>query len=151
MAKKKSHKKSASKKHLLRKAVAKKVTTRKTSRKKIAKKTAVRKTGPRAGIVGERLTLSSIKNVDLTQLKHRVRANPALAGMFGFINTFLQASEYEVIQMMAHSGVWQGTVPPDPGGKGMVEFGLLDYWLNNPGNNKYLLWLKKIWPLVVGK
>lgn len=33
----------------------------------------------------------------------------------------------------------------------MVEFGLLDYWINNPGSNEYLLWLKKVWPHLAGK
>lgn len=45
---------------------------------------------------------------------------------------FLEASQYGLIQLMVHNGIWHGTVPADPGGSGELEFGLVPYWIANP-------------------
>jgi hypothetical protein len=87
-----------------------------------------------------------LTDAQLNAMKARVQANPRLAAMFSSANPFLQASEYEVIQMMAHSGAWTGTVPsnPNPGVSGSVEFGLFDYWLNSWANNPNSSWEEKL-------
>src|ERR1700722_3807310 len=71
----------------------------------------------------------------LSAMKQRVQADPKLAAMFSSLNTFLQASEYEVIEMMVHANIWSPPAPKNPGGSGSVEFGLFDYWRNNPGKS----------------
>ena len=70
----------------------------------------------------------------LSAVKARLQANPKLSAIFDDLIDFLQASEYQVILMMGHSGVWPPPIPanPNPGVTGSVEFGLFDYWLNNP-------------------
>lgn len=157
---KEPRKKSTSKKYESRKAAAKKVTAIKKGAKKAAPKKPASRTPstahppvPQVAAAGKRITFSQVTDTDLARVKQRVQADPRLAGMFGFINTFLEASEYQVIKMMGHSNVWiNPPIPPNPhpGVDGAVEFGLLDYWINNPGNNKYLLWLKnKFWPKVI--
>lgn len=98
----------------------------------------------------EELMPRQVTAAQLIAMKQRVQADPKLAVMFSSMNSYLQASEYEVIEMMVHSGVWSGTVPPNPGGSGAVEFGLLDYWLNNPGNDKVLQDLVEVWKWLVG-
>lgn len=46
---------------------------------------------------------------------------------------FIEASEYELIQLMIGNNIWINTGPvSDPGGSGDIEFGLLPYWINNP-------------------
>ena len=151
MPKKKPRKKS--KKPAPPKTVARKTKGTKTGAKKATARNTVQKKASGAAAAGKRMTFSQLTDAHLLQMKQRVQADPQLAGMFGFINTFLEASEYEVIEMMVHSNVWiKPPIPQNPGGTGAVEFGLLDYWINNPGNNKYLLWLKnKFWPKVIGK
>lgn len=47
---------------------------------------------------------------------------------------FLEASEYELILLMNHNGLWTKPLPPDPGGDGEAEFGLFPYWVNNPSD-----------------
>jgi len=86
----------------------------------------------------------------LSAMKERVRANPRLSAMFGSLTLYLEASEYEVIQMMVNGGVWSGPVPAPPGGSGSVEFGLFDYWLNNPGDSYPLQLLVWLWKELIG-
>jgi hypothetical protein len=85
----------------------------------------------------------------LKKMKARIQADPVLRSATGFFNTFIQASEYIVIQMMQKAGVWSGPAT-NPGGKGAVEFGLLDYWMNNPGNDPILKGLRDIWKAMIG-
>src|SRR5262245_34420220 len=66
---------------------------------------------------------------------------------------YLEASQYDLIQMAVHDNVWIGPVPPNPGGEGSIEFGLVPYWIANPPAfvqdyiNQYPV-LKDIWWLL---
>jgi hypothetical protein len=86
----------------------------------------------------------------LSAMKQRVQADPKLAAMFSSLNTFLQASEYEVIEMMVHANIWSGPAPKNPGGSGSVEFGLFDYWLNNPGTSWEWQLFVSFWKTLAG-
>src|SRR5580700_446802 len=92
---------------------------------------------------------------ELSVMRANVQADPRLSGIFSSLTPFLQASEYEVIEMMVHAGIWSGPVPnnPNPTVSGSVEFGLFDYWLNNPSNSvEWALqaaWLALVGPLPV--
>jgi hypothetical protein len=101
---------------------------------------------------GEDLMPSKTTAEQLSAIKARVHADPRLGWIFSSLTDFLQASEYEVIEMMVHNGVWSGAVPanPNPGVSGSVEFGLFDYWLNNPGDDPLLKDIAWLWKLTVG-
>lgn len=86
----------------------------------------------------------------LNAMKQRVQSDPKLAAMFSSLNTFLQASEYEVIEMMVHANIWSGPAPKNPGGSGSVEFGLFDYWLNNPGTSWEWQLFVSFWKTLAG-
>jgi hypothetical protein len=93
------------------------------------------------------------REIDAAQLdamKQRVQADPKLFAMVSSLNAFLQASEYEVIQMMVHAGRWSPPAAKDPGGSGSVEFGLFDYWLNNPGESWEWQVCVTIWKALAG-
>jgi|SRR5215831_11361330 len=155
MPKKKPGKKPASKKYPARKA-PKKVSAKKGSAGKSApKKTVVKKTVhtatvPKTAVARKAIKLAALKKADLVRMKKHVESDSRLAGIFSYFNTFLQASEYEVIQMMVRAKVWSGPIPPNPGGSGNAEFGTLDYDLNNPGSNPFLQGFADLWKFVVG-
>ena len=129
--------------------------TRKATRRAPVLRPASSKAGSRiAGAPGaakKRLSVSGVTNAHLAQMERGVRADFTLRLMFNAINSFLEASEYEVIEMMVKSKVWTGPAPVDPGGSGNVEFGMVPYLLNHPGNNRFLITIKRMWPHVVGK
>jgi len=156
---KKPRKKSTSKKHTLKKHTLKKTTkkvtakkkgTKKLSPKKVAPKRASKKAVPKAAAAGKARLLANLTEADLIQMKARALADPRTAGMFSFLNSYLQASEYQVIEMMVNAKVWSGPVPPNPGGNGEAQFGTLDYDLNNPGSSVTLQDLARVWKFVVG-
>jgi len=60
------------------------------------------------------------------------RSDPEVFISVSEIIDFLEASQYELIQLMVQNGIWQGMVPPDPGGEGSIEFGLVPYWISDP-------------------
>lgn len=60
------------------------------------------------------------------------RTIPSVTTSIFDLITYLEASQYELIQLMVANGIWQGTVPPDPGGDGAMELGLVPYWIKNP-------------------
>jgi hypothetical protein len=91
-----------------------------------------------------------VNAAQLSAMKQRVQADPKLAAMFSSLNTFLQASEYEVIEMMVHANIWSGPAPKNPGGSGSVEFGLFDYWLNNPGTSWEWQLFVSFWKTLAG-
>lgn len=75
-----------------------------------------------------------------------------LSELSGLIR-FLEASQYSLIQLMQHNGIWQGQVPPDPGGSGELEFGLVPYWIANPSSviSEWLdkhSYLKVLWNVI---
>jgi len=45
---------------------------------------------------------------------------------------FLEASEFELIQLMIENGIWKGPAPVRRRGKGELEFGIIPRWLNHP-------------------
>jgi hypothetical protein len=160
---KKPHKKSTSKKHASKKHTLKKPTKKVTAKKKGTAKKGTKKLSPKkapkraskkavtkAAAAGKANPFANLTEADLVQMKARAQADPSVAGMFSFLNTYLQASEYQVIQMMVNAKVWSGPVPLNPGGKGAAEFGTLDYDLNNPGSDKILQDLAWAWKFVVG-
>lgn len=88
---------------------------------------------------------------ELVQMKAKTASDPRLLAVFGFLNTYLQNCENQLIQVMVHNGIWTSPpAPPPPVSSGDVEFGLLGYWLNNPGDNTVLKDLQKAWKFVVG-
>jgi hypothetical protein len=151
---KKPRKKSTSKKHTsrkgARKVTAKKKGTKKLAPKKVASKKGYKKAVPKAAAIGKSSPFAHLSEADLIRMKARALADPKVAGMFSFLNTYLQASEYQVIEMMVNARVWSGPIPKDPGGRGAAEFGTLDYDLNNPGSDKILQDLAWAWKIVVG-
>lgn len=151
---KKPRKKPTSKKNTSRKAptkvTAKKKGAKKAGPKKVAHKKAHKKAVPRAAVAGNARSLGRLTEADLVRMKRRVQGDPSVAGMFSSLNTYLQASEYQVILMMVNARVWSGPVPNNPGGNGTAEFGTLDYDLNNPGSSVILQDLQKVWKFVVG-
>ena len=60
------------------------------------------------------------------------RTIPSITTSIFDLVSYLEASQYELIQLMVNNGIWQGTVPPDPGGDGAMELGLVPYWIKNP-------------------
>jgi hypothetical protein len=60
------------------------------------------------------------------------RTIPSVTASVLDLTTYLEASQYELIQLMVANGIWQGPVPPDPGGEGTMELGLVPYWIKNP-------------------
>jgi hypothetical protein len=81
-------------------------------------------------------------DTELTQIKQRVQSNLKLQKLGSSLNGFLRASEYQLIQMMIENKVWNGPKPPDPGGQGSVEFGLLPYWLSTAPARVKWAWTK---------
>jgi hypothetical protein len=57
-----------------------------------------------------------IDAAQLNAMKQRVQSDPKLAAMFSSLNTFLQASEYEVLEMMVHANKWSGPHPKTQAG-----------------------------------
>lgn len=68
----------------------------------------------------------------LDHFKYRLKNDDTLKAQMTSITSYLAASEYQVIQLMVHNNIWQGSVPPNPGTTGNVEFGLVPYWTYNP-------------------
>ena len=92
-----------------------------------------------------------LTEAELVHMKAKAMSDPKSLAIFGFLNTYLQNSENQLIQVMVHNGIWTSPPsPPPPVSSGDVEFGLLDYWLNNPGDNTVLNDLQKAWKFVVG-
>lgn len=81
------------------------------------------------------------------------RTMPSTATSIFQLIDYLEASQYELIQLMVANGIWQGPVPPDPGGDGAMELGLVPYWIKNPPDfiqdflDKNLL-LRGVWDVV---
>lgn len=76
--------------------------------------------------------LRTFSDLEKAQIQQRLQSDSKLQALAGSLNTFLQASEYQLIQMMAANKIWAPPPSPvDPGGNGSLEFGLVDYWLNN--------------------
>ena len=86
---------------------------------------------------------------ELVQMKAKAMSDPKALAIFGFLNTYLEDCENQLVQVMVHNNIWTGT-PPAPVSSGDLEFGLLDYWLNNPGDNTVLQDLQEAWKWVVG-
>lgn len=62
----------------------------------------------------------------------------------------LEASQYQVIQMMVANNIWIGAVPPKPEGEGELELGLLPRWIAYPPDfiTEFLdahSWVKFLW------
>lgn len=64
--------------------------------------------------------------------RQRLTRDPSLMLSFSELVQFLEASEYQLIELMVHNKIWSGAVPPNPGGTGELEFGLIPYWVNHP-------------------
>jgi Calcineurin-like phosphoesterase len=88
---------------------------------------------------------------ELVQMKAQAMSDPKLLAIFGSLNTYLEDSENQLIQVMVHNNIWTSPPsPPAPVSSGDVEFGLLAYWLNYPGDNTVLQDLQEAWKWVVG-
>jgi hypothetical protein len=87
---------------------------------------------------------------DFAQIKQRISSDVKLQALLGFFNTYAEASEYQLILTMVHNGIWSGSQPAPPNGSGELEFGLLAYGLNNPGDNVALKTLQSVWKVAVG-
>ncbi len=64
-----------------------------------------------------------------------IRANVTSAAALESISDlmeFLEASEYQLIQLMVANKIWTGSVPAKPSDEGDLEFGIVPYWVNNP-------------------
>jgi len=69
----------------------------------------------------------------LAELRERLPAHPdSIIGELAELIVFLEASQYALIQLMEHNGIWDGAKPADPGGTGELEFGLVPYWIAHP-------------------
>jgi hypothetical protein len=88
---------------------------------------------------------------ELTAMKKRLQASPRLSRMFSSLNAFVEASEYDIIQLMVQNNIWIGTVPsdPQPNMTGNAELGLFDYWLNNP-DGPVMTYLAILWGRICG-
>lgn len=80
----------------------------------------------------------AVKKVPVHEQIRAIRANVANAEaqdwIAGFLE-FLEASEYQLIQLMVANDIWTGLtpiVPPNAEGKGELEFGIVPYWVNHP-------------------
>jgi hypothetical protein len=71
------------------------------------------------------------KNVESDFIR-RFKSDSDFAASVMADSNFLEASQYELIQLMVKNNIWQGAVPLDPGGTGEIEFSLVPYWLANP-------------------
>jgi Calcineurin-like phosphoesterase len=60
------------------------------------------------------------------------RTIPGVATSIFELVAYLESSQYQLIELMVHNGIWQGPVPPDPGGDGAMELGMVPYWIKYP-------------------
>lgn len=86
----------------------------------------------------------------IEELKVLLRTDRGLLGSNESHFQFLRASEYMLIMLMMRNGIWKGSLPPNPGGTGEFEYGLICHWLNYPPAfmQDYIdqhEWLKIIW------
>jgi hypothetical protein len=86
----------------------------------------------------------------LEELKLRLETDRGLLNANEDLFQFFRASEYKLIILMMRNGIWRGSLPPNPGGTGEFEFGLICHWLNYPPAfiQDYIdqhEWLKILW------
>jgi Calcineurin-like phosphoesterase len=70
--------------------------------------------------------------LSIRQLQLRLQTDAGLRSSLSEIIDFLEASEFLLIRLMEANHLWDGPVPPSPGGRGDVDFGLVPYWVNHP-------------------
>jgi Calcineurin-like phosphoesterase len=146
-ASKKAKTKGVKTKAVKKAVLSKKVQTKAAKKAPASKKSQKKATKPAQPAQPARRKFTETQ---LRELRARVQADPKLLSIAGYMNSFLEASEYQVIEMMEHNNVWSGPKPPAPPGSGSAEFGLLDYWLNNPGSDWVLKELQAVWMYVIG-
>jgi Calcineurin-like phosphoesterase len=98
----------------------------------------------------------NVTGPQLAQFQSRLMSEPELLRANVNVFQYLRASEYLLIQLMIRNNVWTGPRPPEPGGKGALEFGLICRWVNHPpkaiqeyiDGNKLV---RKIWEILKGE
>ncbi len=73
-----------------------------------------------------------LKTPQAQEVRKRLVYTPGWLSDIQDLIQFLEASEYLLAQLMVQNNIWVGNPPPNPGGTGDLEFGLIPYWVNNP-------------------
>lgn len=73
-----------------------------------------------------------LETAQAREIRKRLAYDPGLLASTQSLVQFLEASEYLLIQLMVQNKLWIGQVPPNPGGSGELEFGIVPYMVHNP-------------------